>query len=39
VGAVTGLGTQSVSLSPFNSSAVTERIRVQIGASAANAFY
>jgi hypothetical protein len=38
VGAVTGPGTQSVSLSLFKSVAITERIRAQIGASAANAF-
>ncbi len=38
VGAVTGPGTQAVSLSLFKGFAVTERLRVQIGASAANAF-
>ncbi len=38
VGAVTGPGTQAVSLSLFKSVAVTERIRLQIGLSAANAF-
>ncbi len=38
VGAVTGPGTQAVSLSLFKNVAITERIRVQIGASAANAF-
>ena len=38
VGAVTGPGTQAVSLSLFKSVAITERIRMQIGASAANAF-
>jgi Carboxypeptidase regulatory-like domain/TonB dependent receptor len=38
VGAVTGPGTQSVSLSLFKSVAITERIRMQIGASAANLF-
>jgi hypothetical protein len=38
VGAVTGPGTQAVSLSLFKSIAITERIHVQIGASAANAF-
>jgi hypothetical protein len=38
VGSVTGPGTQSVSLSMFKSVAITERIRMQIGASAANAF-
>jgi len=38
VGAVTGPGTQAVSLSLFKTVAVTERLKVQIGASAANAF-
>jgi hypothetical protein len=38
VGAVTGPGTQAVSLSLFKSVAITERIKMQIGASAANAF-
>jgi len=38
VGAVTGPGTQAVSLSLFKSVAFTERLRAQIGASAANAF-
>jgi hypothetical protein len=38
VGAVTGPGTQAVSLSLFKSVAFTERIRVQIGASAGNVF-
>ena len=38
VGAVTGPGTQAVSLSLFKSVAFTERIRLQIGASAANVF-
>jgi hypothetical protein len=38
VGAVTGPGTQAVSLSLFKGVAITERIRMQIGASAANAF-
>jgi hypothetical protein len=38
VGAVTGPGTQAVSLSLFKTIPITERIRMQIGASAANAF-
>jgi hypothetical protein len=38
VGAVTGPGTQAVSLSLFKSFVFTERIRMQLGASAANAF-
>ncbi len=38
VGAVTGPGTQAVSLSLFKSVAITERIRAQIGVSASNAF-
>jgi Carboxypeptidase regulatory-like domain/TonB dependent receptor len=38
VGAVTGPGTQSVSVSLFKSVAVTERVRLQVGASAANVF-
>jgi len=38
VGAVTGPGTQAVSLSLFKAVAVTERLKVQLGASAANAF-
>jgi hypothetical protein len=38
VGAVTGPGTQAVSLSLFKSVALTERIKAQVGASAANVF-
>jgi len=38
VGAVTGPGTQAISLSLFKSFVFTERIRMQLGASAANAF-
>jgi hypothetical protein len=38
VGAVTGPGTQAVSLSMFKSVVFTERLKMQIGASAANAF-
>jgi hypothetical protein len=38
VGAVTGPGTESVSLSLFKSIQIRESIRMQIGASAANAF-
>ena len=38
VGAVTGPGTQAVSLSLFKAVAITERMKVEIGASAANAF-
>jgi hypothetical protein len=38
VGAVTGPGTQAVSLSLFKSLVFTERLKAQIGASAANAF-
>jgi hypothetical protein len=38
VGAVTGPGTQAVSLSMFKSVVFTERLKLQIGASAANAF-
>jgi hypothetical protein len=38
VGAVTGPGTQAVSLSLFKSVVFTERLKMQIGASAANAF-
>jgi hypothetical protein len=38
VGAVTGPGTQAVSLSLFKGVAVTERMKVQIGASVSNAF-
>ncbi|MCU1259799.1 MAG: hypothetical protein JWO80_2684 [Bryobacterales bacterium] len=38
VGAVTGPGTQAVSLSLFKGVTIKERIKVQIGASAANAF-
>ena len=38
VGAVTGPGTQAVSLSLFKSISLTERVRIQVGASAANAF-
>jgi hypothetical protein len=38
VGAVTGPGTEAVSLSLFKSLVFTERFRMQLGASAANAF-